>query len=192
MSTDMDDSNGEVAFSCTSSEYVSCPDQPFELRNDGGGSMRWQASADVAWFTVSPNSGIVGEFDKAVISPQFVINDIQAGTYTGTLTILSNESGPQCADPIDGGMTNQGFTCRHRFGLRLVRRSDSGLLLIPNAMDASIQYGVPVAQSSRVNVLTYEDTLGMRVKLGLKESSPLAPCLRRGCSHPPTLDQREV
>lgn len=63
------------------------PRQRLTVVNTGGGTLKWTASADVSWLSVSPNTANVPSGTSVLTSVSVNISGLGAGIYNGTITL---------------------------------------------------------------------------------------------------------
>jgi hypothetical protein len=78
--------------SFTTLQGTSPPGQLLTVSNSGGGVLRWQASDDVGWLSVSPLSGILGKGLAQWLTVSINSDNLESGSYLGTITIQDPEA----------------------------------------------------------------------------------------------------
>lgn len=82
-------SEGDMSFNLAEGESDS--DQ-FQISNPGAGVLLWTASSDQPWITLSPNRGA----NRCNVIVRVDAEDMEEGTYEGTVTIESPAGTEQC------------------------------------------------------------------------------------------------
>jgi len=63
----------------------------FTVRNDGGGTLEWSASKNVAWVTsLNPSSGSLGAGESQSVTVSVERQGLSPGNYTGSISLSSN------------------------------------------------------------------------------------------------------
>ena len=83
-------SPGVLSFSAADGSSNVAPQQ-ITVSNSGGQTMHWQASTDVPWLSVSPQSMTVAPAGKVTALVSITNHQLLPGTYTGTLTFTAQD-----------------------------------------------------------------------------------------------------
>jgi hypothetical protein len=61
--------------------------QTFLVTNAGGGTLRWDASEDAAWLSLSPTSGILGAGASQTVTATITSNNLEPGQFESTIVV---------------------------------------------------------------------------------------------------------
>ena len=82
---------GSLSFAATSGQTENPNSQPFQIRNAGGGSLRWEANSNASWLTLSPLSGRSTSLSFTVTA-SVNISGLNAGVHTAQITVVGADA----------------------------------------------------------------------------------------------------
>ena len=88
---EIDVSVGSLSFAATSGQTENPNSQPFQIKNVGGGSLRWEANSNANWLILSPLSGRSTSLSFTVTA-SVNISGLDAGAHTAQITVVGADA----------------------------------------------------------------------------------------------------